>query len=87
MTQTQNRYYGHTADGTPVDIYTLTNSNGGTGKNNQLRRYRKPSILAPDRAGNLGEITLGFDNLEQYINESPYFGCLVGPLRQPNCAG
>jgi len=36
------------------------------------------SILTPDRNGNFGQVTLGFDNLKQYIETSPYFGCLIG---------
>jgi aldose 1-epimerase len=36
------------------------------------------SILTPDRNGNFDQVTLGFDNLKQYIETSPYFGCLVG---------
>ena len=32
----------------------------------------------PDRQGKLGDIVLGFDNLEQYLKGHPYFGCTVG---------
>ena len=32
----------------------------------------------PDRDGNLGDIVLGFDNLKDYEEKSPYFGCIVG---------
>jgi len=36
------------------------------------------SILAPDQNGDFGQVALGFDNLKQYIEVNPYFGCLVG---------
>ncbi len=69
--------FGQTTDGIPATLYTLTNNNGMQVK---ITNYggTVTSILAPDKAGSLGEITLGFDNLAQYIKESPYFGCLVG---------
>ncbi len=36
------------------------------------------SIKVPDNKGNIDEITMGFDNLQQYIDNHPYFGALVG---------
>ncbi len=36
------------------------------------------SVETPDRAGNPGEITLGFDGLSGYLGEHPYFGATVG---------
>jgi len=36
------------------------------------------SILAPDKAGNFGEVVLGFDTPEEYLNGNPYFGALIG---------
>ena len=38
------------------------------------------SILVPDRNGKLGDITLGYDRVEDYINavDKPYFGAIVG---------
>src|SRR6476661_2877715 len=36
------------------------------------------SILIPDRDGKLGDVALGFDTLEDYVNDSPYFGAIIG---------
>jgi aldose 1-epimerase len=36
------------------------------------------NLMMPDRNGNLGDVVLGFDNLQQYETRSPYFGALVG---------
>lgn len=36
------------------------------------------SIRMPDRTGTVDEITLGFDSLEGYLGEHPYFGSTVG---------
>jgi aldose 1-epimerase len=32
----------------------------------------------PDKHGKLGDVSLGFDNVKQYENESPYFGAAIG---------
>ena len=36
------------------------------------------SIKVPDRRGRIANVTLGFNNLDQYVNESPYFGSITG---------
>jgi galactose mutarotase-like enzyme len=36
------------------------------------------SIRVPDRHGRLANVTLGFDNLADYVAKSPYFGCITG---------
>jgi len=36
------------------------------------------SIWVPDRSGKLGDVALGFDELEAYLAKSPYFGCITG---------
>ncbi len=35
-------------------------------------------ILTPDSEGRMDNVVLGFDNLEQYEKENPFFGALVG---------
>jgi len=69
--------FGTTADGTPVDRYTLTNSHGL-----KLRLITYGATVTeldvPDRQGRFDDVVLGFDNLRQYETESPYFGCVVG---------
>jgi len=73
----QTGHFGHTVDHEKVDLFTLTNNNGLEIK---ITNYGGTvvSILTPDRNGNFGQVTLGFDNLKQYIETSPYFGCLIG---------
>ena len=77
MMRVGKELFGKTADGTNVDLYTFTNSGGMQVK---ISNYGGTiiSILVPDRYGQLGEVTLGFDNLSQYMEHSPYFGCIVG---------
>lgn len=36
-------------------------------------------LVVPDRDGNFQDVVLGYDNLQQYLdNNSPYFGCIAG---------
>jgi aldose 1-epimerase len=70
--------FGTLADGTQVDIYTLTNSNG---MEVTVLTYGGifQSIKVPDRNGDFDNVTLGFDNLTDYVeNNSPYFGAIIG---------
>ncbi|MDX1417195.1 MAG: aldose epimerase family protein [Candidatus Promineifilaceae bacterium] len=73
----EKRSFGKTADGTAVDLYTLTNDRG---MQVRISNYGGTitSIRVPNREGEPGEITLGFDQLAQYEQQSSYFGCLVG---------
>ncbi|KAK9116839.1 hypothetical protein Sjap_015786 [Stephania japonica] len=38
------------------------------------------SVLLPDRHGKLGDVVLGFDDLEDYKNDKSYFGAIVGRI-------
>ena len=64
-------------DDKPVSLYTMTNKNGMIVK---ITNYGAivVSIETPDRAGKLGDITLGYDNLDGYLKKTPYFGAIVG---------
>jgi aldose 1-epimerase len=69
--------FGETADGQPVDLYTLTNPQG---MEVSITDYGATvvSLLVPDRHGHLDDVVLGYDTLEEYIAASPYFGAVVG---------
>ena len=69
--------FGTMPDGTAVDQYTLTNADGLVCK---VITYGGviTELHVPDRAGRMGDVVLGFDNLRQYIEESPCFGAIVG---------
>lgn len=59
-----------------VDLFTLTNGTLTV----KIMNYGGiiQQIIAPDRAGHLANVNLGFETLEQYTKESPYFGALIG---------
>ncbi len=65
-------------DGKQVDLYTLTNKNGLVAK---ITNYGGivTELWTPDRDGRLGDIVLGFDTLEEYLEKKPpYFGAIIG---------
>jgi aldose 1-epimerase len=70
-------HFGALPDGTAVPRWTLSDATGASA-----------SILAhgailqalnlPDGDGRCANVVLGFDNLPDYLERSPYFGCVVG---------
>src|SRR5438132_2168583 len=73
----EKKDFGKTAEGTPVDLYVLTN---GKGMTVQLTNYGGivTELHTPDRDGKFADVVLGFDNLDGYLKGNPYFGCIVG---------
>jgi len=69
--------FGKTKDGQPVGIYTLTNTGG---MEVAITNYGGVvvSIKAPDRNGKFADVVLGFDTFDAYLNNTPFFGALVG---------
>src|SRR5438128_3212238 len=69
--------FGKTPDGQDADIYTWTNRRGAEVK---ITSYGGiiTSLRVPDRNGKLGDIVLGFDNLDAYLKGHPYFGAIIG---------
>src|ERR1051325_8042308 len=70
--------FGKTADGTPVETYTLTNKNGVSVKLMTLGATIT-EINVPDKNGKFANIVLGFDDVAGYQSDrNQYFGCTVG---------
>ena len=69
--------FGKTADGTAVELFTLKNDNGIEVAVSNYGGLIK-SIRTPDRSGAFADIVLGFDTLEGYLGEHPYFGAVLG---------
>ena len=69
--------FGSTREGTPVEIFTMTNGHGI-----EMRATSYGGIIVslktPDRAGRFEDITLGYDSLAGYLRDTPYFGAIVG---------
>ena len=69
--------FGVLPSGDSVHVFTLTNTNGI-----ELRAITYGGIVVslrtPDRQGRMDDIVLGFDDLNGYVNSSPYFGSITG---------
>jgi len=68
--------FGKLADGTKVHRWSL--ENGGT----RLKVLSWGGVVQcleiPDRHGRYTNVSLGFDNIEDYVAKTPYFGALIG---------
>src|SRR4030088_868609 len=69
--------FGKTGEGRPVDLYTLTNSQGI-----EVRAMTYGGIIVSlrvaEKSGKLGDIVLGHEKLDGYLPNPPYFGVIVG---------
>ncbi|MGW6788202.1 aldose epimerase family protein [Streptomyces chartreusis] len=68
--------FGRLADGTKVYSWSL--ANGGTRMKVLSYGGVVQSLEIPDRRGHYANVSLGFDNIEDYVAGSPYFGALIG---------
>jgi aldose 1-epimerase len=77
ITSLKKQSFGKTAAGEEVDLYTLTNKNGVEAG---IMTYGAivVSLKVPDRTGAVADVVLGFDSLDGYLKEHPYFGAIVG---------
>jgi aldose 1-epimerase len=69
--------FGKLPDGRTVSVFTLVNEAGM-----RVRILDFGGIITeihvPDRDGKFADVALGFDTLEPYCTDSPYFGALIG---------
>jgi aldose 1-epimerase len=69
--------FGKTKDGVAIERYTLKN---GHGMEVDVITWGAivQRIVVPDKAGKPGDVALGFDTLDGYLGQQPYFGAIVG---------
>jgi aldose 1-epimerase len=69
--------FGKMPDGTVIEAYTLYNTQGASAK---VITYGATltELHVPDKSGKMGDVVLGFDNLEGYLGQHPYFGGTIG---------
>jgi len=73
----EKKEFGTMPDGQKVNLYILTNPNGIKA---EITNYGAilVSLRVPDKNGEFADITLGYDHLDGYLKETPYFGATVG---------
>ena len=64
-------------DGKAVIAYTLSNTNG---MKMEVISYGGivTKLYTPDRDGKMDDIVLGYDNVDSYVEATPYFGAIIG---------
>src|SRR6188472_2859463 len=76
MTKIEQKKFGSLADGTPINIYTL--SNGRVTAKVMDYGTILTELWVPDRDGKATNVVMGFDNLDQYVKGHPFFGAVAG---------
>ena len=69
--------FGKLPDGTVITAYTLKNAKGSWAK---VITYGATltELYVPDKSGKLGDVVLGFSDLQGYLGDEPFFGATVG---------
>ncbi len=73
----QKRSFGKLSNGTPIQLYVLTNKNGMQVAITNFGA-RVVSIRVPDRKGKLGDVALGYGSVTKYEDDTTYFGAIAG---------
>ena len=76
-TTVQKSNFGKLADGTAIDLYTLTNAHGVVCK---VITYGGivTELHVPDRDGKMADVVLGCPDLKTYEAGHPFFGAIAG---------
>ena len=71
------KIFGHTSSLQPVFLYRLENEAGAY---IEVLNYgcRIRSICVPDKDGRMRNVCLGYNSLEEYENDTEYYGAAVG---------
>src|SRR6202521_2117468 len=75
-TSVAKQAFGHTSEGTAVDIYTLSDGKVET----RIMTYGGivVSLRTPDRNGKIDDVVLGCDSVEKYEAQTAHFGGIIG---------
>lgn len=69
--------FGKLPSGEATTLYTLTNANGVVVKVTNFGGVIT-SVNVPDKNGKLGDVVLGFDNVDGYLKNKSFFGAVIG---------
>lgn len=75
-TKVTKESFGKMPDGTPVEVYTLAGDNIEA----RITTYggRVVSLRVPDRNKHMDDVVQGFDSVDGYLTDEPFFGALIG---------
>src|SRR5438067_1174702 len=69
--------FGTLPDCTPIEAVTLTGANGVSARIMTLGATLQ-ALSAPDRAGHIADVTLGYDDARSYAERPSYWGQTIG---------
>ena len=69
--------FGTLADGRAADLYILTNASGASVEISSYGGIVR-AINVPDKAGKLGNVVLGYNDVNGYVPTCGYLGALIG---------
>jgi len=69
--------FGTLPDGTPIESVVLTGANGVSARIMTLGATLQ-ALDAPDRAGHVADVTLGYDDAASYVTHPNYWGQTIG---------
>ncbi|MGB3616933.1 MAG: aldose epimerase family protein [Catalinimonas sp.] len=70
--------FGTLPDGRPAYLYTLKHPGGPLEVRITNFGAAVTHLFAPDRDGTLADVVMGYDSLADYLDDSTYFGAVVG---------
>src|SRR5271167_2092881 len=75
-TRVAKQAFGHTSEGTAVDLYSLADGKVEVG----IITYGGiiVSLRTPDRHGKFDDVVLGCDSVEKYVAQTAHFGGIIG---------
>lgn len=73
----KQKFFGTTKDGREVKEYTVENANGMSFSAIEFGAVIR-KILVKDKNGELADVVLGFDSVQDYENDDTYLGAVVG---------
>lgn len=75
----KEKVFGKMPDGRPVTLYSISNEKGLQA---DVMNYGAilVNLFVPDKAGNVADVNFGYDNLDEYFDNSNFFGAFVGPI-------
>ncbi len=82
-----NQNFSKTIDGKEVSLFTLKNKNGLV---SQITNFggRVVSLWVPDKNGTFADVSIGYNNIDAYINNTEtFYGALIGRYGNRICKG
>ncbi len=74
----ETKLFGKSQDGQDIFLYSIKNTKG---MQVDLTNFGAiiVNLFVPDKTGNISDVVLGYDKIEDYFKNSCFFGAVIGP--------